>query len=1423
MTTNHNQHYTYKRLFALICCILTAILTSAAGHHRMTSKYLTVDDGLTSNKVYDIVQDPNGFLWMGTAYGLCRYDGYTFNNYYTLGYGDFSLQANMGNLFLDEENHLLWARNAMYEYACFDLDRNTFVNYAGENDIHKSYRRCFFSDSGFWMYDDHRIRQVVYQEGAFTCHDFSSEDGTLPTEKVIRLVKSASGTMWVITEKNVLSIDTDHQVKKIVDGTPVSRGCTWGDDTYFLTKDNRVLVFNKEGRRKNILTIPKELAKAGSQNGNFIWQDKWVIFTEKETLVMDFKTNSFATPPDCQLGGNAILLDEMEGNTCVASGGSLYIFPAKGNVKRLDLMTSLSITVGRNRKFTTILGKDGKFYIASYGNGLFIYDPKNDTTEHHLSTDERPVIDSNYLVDIMFDQSGCLWVSQEDAGVACLRTTPQAEEKFIQPEPSNPNVAANHIYMLYRQQDGTVMASTRGNSLYHVNMDTGQSTLEGTFKSSPIAYMKDRQGHTWIGTRNNGFFLDGQQFSRLDSVHHFPAVAVYDIAVDKKDRVWIATWEQGIFLTQYNDDYQLQFQQFLNSDMNENRINDIDIDKNGRMWIATYNGLYSIDTKKTNITSKDFIRYNTQNKLLPINEIHCMMVASDGALWIGGLGAGALRLDVTDVEHPVVEAFGTRQGLPNFNVYSFAEDKYGNIWIATEGKLARLSKKNGSIDAFRMGNNIQSNIFAQNCALRLNDGKLIFGTANGLAVINPDAVTDKNEDGHTAIVTGIDINGTTISQGEKWTSYFHNNQLSLKYNENTIKIFFSNFNYENIEAAKYQYYLEGYDKGWNEPTTVSNVEYGNLQPGTYIFHLRSASGGNADMSETTMPIHIHQPWWNTWWAWMLYIAAICGISYYIYKNWRERFNLHQQMKVDKQVNQFRIDFFTHVAHEFRTPLSIITGAADKMSDTSPQSISKKMVQTVKRGSKRLSQLVNQLMEFQKVNTDNFKLSVQEDDIVAFIRDIFQDFWNMAQQKQQNLTFTPFDKQYKVPFDKHIVDTVVYNLLSNAIKYTPEKGTITMKLGINQQQNQLIITVDDNGPGISKDRQEKLFHPFMEGEASPGGIGIGLYTSKKMAQTHKGDLTYEQTDNGSRFIFTLPSDAGLYHELDFKRSEAIDSKRKSERDTEPIIKELMPQAMNDHKVIIIEDDHDMLDMITSELSVYFNTTGYSDGTTGYEQVVKQQPSIVICDVSLGDTTGYEVVRKIKENQATTHIPVIMLTGHGGEDYQIKGYKAGADDYMVKPCNFHILIARMAQLIKWGEQAKAAYEQRQMQSDTNEATANDKQQTAGDTIITSRSDKMFLEKMNSIMQQHIDDPDFTMDQLAQLMNMGRTKFYGKAKELTGLSPNKYLLAERMKLAGELLYSGEYTVSEVCYKVGIQDLSYFNKCFKAAFGVTPSKYGK
>lgn len=532
------------------------------------------------------------------------------------------------------------------------------------------------------------------------------------------------------------------------------------------------------------------------------------------------------------------------------------------------------------------------------------------------------------------------------------------------------------------------------------------------------------------------------------------------------------------------------------------------------------------------------------------------------------------------------------------------------------------------------------------------------------------------------------------------------------------------------------------------------------------------------------------------------------------------------MKIDKQVSEFRASFFTQVAHEFRTPLAIIQGAVDKLYEEG--NTQKKPIQTAKRGVRRLTQLVNQLMEFRKINTGNLRLRVEKGDIVGFVRDIYQDFWNAAQQKELSLTYTPFDKKYETVFDRHILDTITYNLFSNAIKYTPQHGTISIRLKRDGGQLQLIV--EDSGPGIDSAREQELFKPFMHGYASQGGMGIGLYTAYRMAQTHKGCLTYRRSESlgGSRFTFSLPDDESSYEAEDYKTVTAIEKPKESKEQLEQTILEMQPQALNDHHIAIIEDDTDMLEQIKSEIGVYFIVDSYTDGKSGLDGLLASPPSLLVCDVMLPDMSGYDIVKKIRQQDTLRNIPIIMLTALDDERHQIKGYEAGADDYMVKPCNYHILIVRIVQLIKWNRRT----ESRVQAPDPAEATDQgasphnpDSQQAEADStlLITSKADKRLLEKINAIIAQHISDSSFSVDQMAEMMKMGRTKFYGKVKELTGESPNKLLIAERMRLAAQLLEECELNISEISYRVGIEDASYFNKCFKQHFGMSPSQYKK
>ena len=486
----------------------------------------------------------------------------------------------------------------------------------------------------------------------------------------------------------------------------------------------------------------------------------------------------------------------------------------------------------------------------------------------------------------------------------------------------------------------------------------------------------------------------------------------------------------------------------------------------------------------------------------------------------------------------------------------------------------------------------------------------------------------------------------------------------------------------------------------------------------------------------------------------------------------------------------------------------------------PEKPSRKDIQTAQRGIHRLMRLVNQFLEFRRLNTGNIRLQVESGDIIAFLRDIYQDLWGMATQKHLNYNFVTFAKSFDVAFDPQAVETIVYNLLSNAVKYTPEKREVTISVRQDTTARQLVITVEDDGPGLSTDQQERVFHPYMSGYVSHNGMGIGLYTAYNMAKVHHGTLVYQRasTEGGSRFILSIPDNDESYTLEEYQKEPQCHDNDEDHSQSLQIIQDMAPNALNHQLVAIVEDAPDMQEQIKTEVGKYFRTVTYSNGEDAVRDIALQHPDLLLCDIMLPGINGYDTISAIRKQKGMGDLPVIMLTALDDEEHQIKGYQAGADDYMVKPCNYRLLIARAMQLIKWRQ-----LRNKQQPSKEHKTTASPTitLSSVDEVILTSPADKRFREQVEVLVGQHLTDQNFSIDQLAAMMSMGRTKFYGKMKELYGMSPNKYLMKRRMDKAAELLLEGKYTVSEVSYRVGIPDSSYFNKCFKAAFGTVPSKY--
>ena len=1400
-------------IFTLIFTTTLLISARSIDSVSYSAHRLSVGDGLPSNTIRAMVQDNDGYIWFGGTGGLARYDGYAVVQINDIQ--DGMAANNIGLLEIDRQHNLLWVTTATYNMKCLDLNSCTYADYTGKGDDNRAYRKHLLTDMGMWLYtEQYGARHITHDGRSFTCRDYTVANKSMSENSISYMSEDAQGNIWAITQHTINRIDTAGNSRMIQGGIMTLDLRARHHDIVVLDKTNKAWIFSSDGHLRKTSQLPIAMGHVDKVTTSVIWQGKYYVFTPADTYACNLSTGLWERA-DIQVPG-ALDQGKADGYRFIANtkDGTLWLLPDKGKATPLHLIDRMSANPGRGRIFNIAKRDSTTLLIATNGAGLIVYDTTTDHTTRLSANDDSPLFHSDYLFDILDDRSGGIWIASEAGGVTWLRRSPQNIARYVKPIPSKSNDRDNGISRIFNMRDGRTAVTAFDNRT--LVLDTARGTL------SPIpapygdivAYTIDHQGHEWMITRSGGLLADGKQISKTTAIGGMQPNDIRDIIADSSGRLWIATWKGGLLWTR-RDAKGTQFHRMLTANFNQSRISDIELMPDGWLWAATCDGLYAIDTSKK-LPGKDDIRtFNTQNGSLPANEIVCLFASADSTLWIGTQGYGILRAKPNARHHKLTyQALTKKNGLANNNIRSIVAGKDNNIWIGTEEGLAVVNGSTMLVRNIMLSANIMGNVFNSNSSLCLADGTMLFGTNDGVALVDTRAWETTGQQTPQPHISDIHIDGSSVYASptlRHLASDITAGRLTLDSDKNDIRISFSSLDYMTTGATVYQFYLEGYDETWREPTSSNTAEYLHLVPGTYTFHVRAANGGQWSSSRI-LTVVIRQPWYNTTAAWLVYLLLITSITSIVYRQWRRNFELKQRMAIDKQLTEFRISFFTSIAHEFRTPLAIIEGAVSRL--TSPTAAERPAsqratLQQIRRGTKRLLRLVNELMEFRKINTGNIKLTLQQHDIVRLVRNVYGDLKPMAQQKEQSMTFTPFANSYIAPIDNNKVESIIYNLLSNAVKYTPEKGTITIRL--RHSADTLNIIVEDSGPGISAGQQACLFEPFMHGNVSKGGMGIGLYTAKRMALAHHGDISYERAGQmgGAKFTLTLPDNTSAYTAAELDAMSQQPAPDSADITTEAIVREPLAEPLNNETIAIIEDDCDMLEQLTNELGVYFKTVTYANGASGYQGVISSKPSLVICDVMLPDMDGYTIVSNIRKDKSLDNMPVIMLTALDDVAHQIKGYKAGADDYMVKPCNYQLLATRVAQLITWANNRQQA----QAISDNSKEAP----------IVTSMADKNFRKDVDCHIAQHLTDPDFNIERLATLMQMGHTKFYGKMRDITGMSPNKYIMSERMRIAGEMVLEGRMNVSEIAYKVGFQDPSYFNKCFKRHFGTVPSKYGK
>ena len=1214
---------------------------------------------------------------------------------------------------------------------------------------------------------------------------------------------------------------------------------------YFITSEGFIWKYNQQHLTKvaNTATSTDFLL-----TGNIVLRNEWLLFTKQGGILFNPKTNTTRIAPEELNIRNGLVVKDNRNNYWVhnQTGYINYIQKESGSVKKIDVRSSkLPYFIDYERYHVYHDSRD-IIWITTYGNGLFAYNPTTKELEHFTATaNHTNPIASNYLQYIIEDHSGNLWTSSEYSGISQIEIINKGAAK-VYPEGELNIDRANAIRFISHMQDDEVWITTRAGGLYIYDNKLTKQKSKKYYDINIYSACEDSKGNIWLGTRGKGLQVGDDQhyIHQATDTNSLAADPVFCILQDRKQRMWIGTFGGGLDLAVPKKDKYI-FRHFFNKTYGQKEIRTICEDRNGWIWVGTSEGVFVFDPDRIIKDPNDFYQYNLDNHALKSNEIKSIIQDKKGRIWIAESGIGFCVANIkNDYKDISFTHYTVNDGLVHSVVQAFIEDDEGNIWVSTEYGISCFNPENKIFNNYFFSNDILGNVYTEGCA-KLKDGRLAFGTNHGLIILNTKQIKNK-EKIPSVTFTDLKLNGISVRPADMdsplTAALAYTDAISLKYYQSSFVIDFSTFDYPISTNTRFSYKLEGYDDDWSIPSTLNFAAYKNLPAGTYYLHVKACSvSGIWSDNEETLEIKVTPPFWATGWAFFVYILIAGIIMYFVYRTIRNINNLRNKIKVEKQLTEYKLVFFTNISHEFRNPLTLIQGALDRIHRT--HNIPKEIRYSIKlmdKSTQRMLRLINQLLEFRKMQNNKLALSLEETDVIAFLYEIYLSFQDTAESKNMDFKFIPSVNSYKMYIDKGNIDKIAYNLLSNAFKYTPSGGKIEFSIYIDKQKQLLIMKVTDTGVGIPKEKRNELFKRFMQSSFSSDSIGVGLHLTHELVHVHKGNICYEENPSGgSIFIVTLPTDSSIYQSNDFlipenailkeeaqnhpslsalnEENAHSESEEEIDKEVENIEKELKTELnasdqegpLNKRKILIIEDDNDVREFLKEELTPYFEVAAEADGKNGLEYAHNNDIDLIISDVMMPGYNGFEITRKLKSDFSTSHIPIILLTALNAAESHLEGVKSGADSYITKPFSTKLLLASIFKLIEQRDKLKEKF--------SNDLSAK------RPVMCTSDKDKEFVENLTKIVEEQLTNPEFTADDFASMMSLGRTIFYRKVRGVTGYTPKEYLRIMRMKKAAELLSTKKYTVSEVTYMVGINDPFYFSRCFKAQFGISPSSYQK
>lgn len=1070
--------------------------------------------------------------------------------------------------------------------------------------------------------------------------------------------------------------------------------------------------------------------------------------------------------------------------------------------------------------------------------GLQVYNSYSDTYRVCRPGYHPGSLEHQSVFSLCKDRQGTIWVGTYFGGVNYFN---QSRDPFTYyPSDQSNNHCLNFplVGQMAEDKEHNLWIGTEGGGVNFLNRETGtftyytssgkNSVLHNNIKT--MAYDKARD-QLYIGTYTGGL---SRYDRKTKQFHHYLTAyeqtgkgpnQIIDQVLFKDDWLYVAARNGFWRLNPEKGEFQLLNKEAL--------FLSFEIDSQGYIWLAANFILYRMKTDDWN--HLEHIEFDGSPKSNA--QITRIMEAADGTVYVATLGNGVFSYNY-DTRKWKQYTEEQNHFLSNF-CYNLAETPMNNILVTSDEGVSIYSPFNRSTHSIELGLNGGISAVSAECGIYVAEDDLIYiGGVDGMISFREKDLYKESKSAPEMYFSSLYISNSKVAPGDESgvliAALPFMKQLDFSYNQNNLMFDFSCSNYvEQEKRNEYQYKLEGFDEEWIT-TDQLRVSYTNLSPGDYVLKVRKLGNKSEgeDLKEIALDITIHYPWYATIWAYLFYCILVAGI---VYSLWRVRMarklmalslvkekNEKEQME---EVNKMKLRFFTNISHEFRTPLTLIIGQMEillQLEKLSP-AISKRL-QGVHRNAMNLRLLITELLDFRKQEQGFVKLKVESADIVSFVKDIYQQFADLARKRKIVYTFEYAEEKTDVWFDPVQMQKAVFNLLSNAFKYTPEGGDI--KVSIKKHQRMVEVTVKDSGCGIPQEYISKIFERFYQvdelSQKGALGSGIGLALTKGIVDAHKGTIEVESTlGEGSSFSIQLPIGNGHFttEELEHEKVMTSLSDWGGMIIDEPVLPDVADEKESETVeeragmpvILLVEDDKDILEMLVSIFSPTYLVHKATNGQMGYEMAQQLHPDIIVSDVMMPVMSGKDMCYKIKNNLELAYIPVVLLTAQASDDYTIEGYMFGADDYITKPFNVKLLLARCGNLLK------------NRQTLLKKIVQTEKiavQEFGG----LSATDQKLLDAASEIIRRNFENPNFDMDMLASELGVGRSKMFIRLKEVVGLTPNEFTLKLKLEEALRMLQEEpQYNISEISYNLGFTSPRYFSRCFKTFYGVTPQSYRK